>query len=100
MTWISAALAWGTIRIFVTMKGDDFSSRVPHEVLKRQSEWKFGQVVPVVLLALPLVAFFGILAHFQSKSTRTDVLFQKLFGRLHPLGSTPRYPQNVPYLKP
>lgn len=59
MTWISAALTWGTIRIFLTRRGDDFSSLVPQDILDKQDDWKFGQVVPVVLLALPIVALFG-----------------------------------------
>lgn len=38
--------------------GDDFISLVPVE-FRDEYEWEFGQVVHVVLLALPVVAFIG-----------------------------------------
>ncbi|KAG9235175.1 hypothetical protein BJ875DRAFT_374788 [Amylocarpus encephaloides] len=62
VTWLSATLVWGTLRILLLQQGfETFTSQldIPTEVLEGQNIWGFGQVVPVVLLALPLLSFLG-----------------------------------------
>jgi hypothetical protein len=57
MTWLSIALAWGTIRIFVTRGGGLGVGvpvvYIPPDVLAQQNVWGFGQVVALGLLVLP-----------------------------------------------
>jgi hypothetical protein len=56
-TWLSMALAWGTIRIFVSRKfGDEYIQ----QAIAEQNVWGFGQVIAVVLLALPFISFYGM----------------------------------------
>lgn len=66
ITWLSFALAWGTIRIFVT-RGDSLDKQlqpinIPSDVLAQQNVWGFGQVVALGILILPLISFYGVLA--------------------------------------
>jgi hypothetical protein len=63
VTWLSIALAWGTIRIFVT-RGDTSNVDLlgaPPGVITQQNVWGFGQVVALGILVLPLISFYGIL---------------------------------------
>ena len=52
-------LAWGTIRLF--------SLRYGHTI-EGENEWGFGQILPVLLTALPLWSIlntvYGMLQHF------------------------------------
>lgn len=43
LLWLSFSLIWGTMRLFYT--------RRPSE----ENEWSFGQLVPVLLLLLPVL---------------------------------------------
>ncbi|CAG8958333.1 hypothetical protein HYFRA_00000690 [Hymenoscyphus fraxineus] len=60
-TWIFAALAWGTIRVFSTRDGIEDNPSYGHEegIKAQQDDWTFGQMVPVVLLVLPILTLFG-----------------------------------------
>ena len=56
ITWLTAALVWGTLAVL----GDrDFVDEDPDHAksfISEQNTWSFGQIVPVVLLLLPLLA--------------------------------------------
>jgi hypothetical protein len=53
------ALAWGTIRIFVTRTNDSDYEDDIGDIIAQENIWGFGQVVAVGLLILPFVSFFG-----------------------------------------
>ncbi|PVH69724.1 hypothetical protein DL98DRAFT_598415 [Cadophora sp. DSE1049] len=55
ITWLAFALAWGSVRIFhsrtlVQVRGS--------EALVEENVWGFGQVLAVMILALPLVSLY------------------------------------------
>ena len=60
--WLAYALAWGTIRLFVTRK-KVHSYRYNDKLASEEDFWSFGQSVSVALLMLPILAmaemFFG-----------------------------------------
>lgn len=47
-------LTWGTLRFFATR------GAVPEDALEEESQWTFGQILPVLLLATPLFNLFGL----------------------------------------
>lgn len=58
--WLSFAMAWGTIKVWDTRAAaaynhDGLSMTVNHEVLE-ENTWSFGQILPLVLLLLPLLS--------------------------------------------
>jgi hypothetical protein len=68
-TWLGFTLAWGAIRVFRSRQGYSNSEMYHHPilgddtllrvVLTQEGVWGFGQVISVILLALPFVAFYG-----------------------------------------
>ncbi|KAH6669543.1 hypothetical protein B0J14DRAFT_657637 [Halenospora varia] len=71
ITWLSAAVVWGTLRIFAMRAGLvgiqplSYYQELPDyqhsgELLGSQNSWSFGQVICLGLFALPLVNFFGV----------------------------------------
>jgi hypothetical protein len=82
ITWLSIALAWGTIRIFVTRQGVymvdyGYSGNgvlklvfLTSADLQEQNIWGFGQVVALVLLLVPILSFLGsyFRVHLSTKS--------------------------------
>ena len=60
---LTFALTWGTIRVFMSRQGYR-GVYVPDEatledVLAQEGVWGFAQVIAVLLLALPVVGFYG-----------------------------------------
>ena len=49
LLWLDSALAWGTQNLmFFTLVSED---------VHKQSAWDFGQLLPVILLAQPILSF-------------------------------------------
>lgn len=67
MTWLSLALVWGTVRVFVVrvtggIAGFYDSIYDPTSILavnEQENQWGFGQVVAVGILLLPSISFTG-----------------------------------------
>ena len=66
ITWLALASAWGTIAVLndrsqyiegFDTEGLDTAER---KILSEDNTWGFGQIIPLVLLVLPLVSFFEI----------------------------------------
>ncbi|KAI2637983.1 hypothetical protein GGS26DRAFT_546024 [Hypomontagnella submonticulosa] len=61
-TWLIFAFLWGLIRIYyfhVLGVNDDESDRLNLDtIIAQERQWGFGQVVSVILLALPVTGFF------------------------------------------
>ena len=54
--WIcGGGLMWGTLKIWLVRRD---SSITLQEVWSQKNTWSFGQVLPMLLLILPLLAFF------------------------------------------
>ena len=61
ITWLALASAWGTIVIWRDRGHKDFLegfTTAEQITLSEDNTWGFGQVVPLLLLILPLVSFF------------------------------------------
>lgn len=56
--WLLFSLIWGTIRVFEDRKlaGADFAAiqGSPDDVVLQENSWGFGQLIPTLLLILPL----------------------------------------------
>ena len=64
--WLSAALAWGAIRVYADrypLQPDGLVVTVSEENL-----WGFGQVFPLFLVGLPLLAIFDVIQGKSSSS--------------------------------
>ena len=57
--WLAFALAWGTVHLVHTQ---EFKNEVENDPSEEKT-WGFGQVFPVILLALPMLSiaesFYG-----------------------------------------
>ena len=51
--WLAFALGWGTQNLFHTMS---YSEKIESDTSDEKA-WGFGQVFPVILLALPVLSF-------------------------------------------
>ena len=61
ITWLGLASAWGTIVIWRDRGHKDLLEGftiAEQMTLSEDNTWGFGQVVPLLLLILPLVSFF------------------------------------------
>ncbi|GFF54334.1 hypothetical protein IFM58399_09798 [Aspergillus lentulus] len=67
ITWLSFSLAWGTIRIFIVRNTGHASTDIHQE----ENIWGFGQVVAVVMLALPLLSIIEAYTSFASNTMET-----------------------------
>ena len=47
--WLAFALAWGTTRLF-------FTRSIAEQDTFKENTWGFGQLIPVILLALPILS--------------------------------------------
>lgn len=62
--WLALALAWGSAHLFRTWfpTADPLLDLYPHpdldSVAYEESVWRFGQLLPVILLALPLLGIW------------------------------------------
>lgn len=50
MIWLLVAVIWGTFRV----RGA--TAQLPQEIFEQENAWTFGQIVPVLLLAVPIFA--------------------------------------------
>ncbi|RFU26532.1 hypothetical protein B7463_g9794, partial [Scytalidium lignicola] len=76
MSWLLFSLAWGTVRIFnIRNLADSNVAAVDdsqREVVLQENFWGFGQLVPTLLLILPLLSLAeGVLGLGKPKSTNT-----------------------------
>ncbi|KAH6673284.1 hypothetical protein B0J14DRAFT_668158, partial [Halenospora varia] len=64
ITWLSLAIAWGTIRIDVSRSGVSSlgnPSELSQDVKLQHNLWGFGQVAAIVLLLIPIISMFGMI---------------------------------------
>jgi hypothetical protein len=57
------AIAWGTLNI----RGA--AAQLPQDIFEQENEWAFGQIVPVLLLAVPI---FATIVNFASSGAIPD----------------------------
>ena len=55
ITWLGFALAWGSVRIY---RGRALVRVLDSDALAEENVWGFGQVLAVMILALPFVSLF------------------------------------------
>ncbi|KFY08186.1 hypothetical protein V492_06453 [Pseudogymnoascus sp. VKM F-4246] len=72
--WLLFALSWGTIRIYKDRKAVDDDSAAKPESIKdfvlQENSWGFGQLIPTLLLILPLFSLIeGIIATLKHQPT-------------------------------
>ena len=55
--WVFVSLSWGTLLVFTAR------AKAPSQIRKDENSWGFGQIIPLLLLILPLIAvleaFYG-----------------------------------------
>lgn len=61
--WILLAVVWGGFKIIGA------TAQLPRDIFEQENQWTFGQIVPVLLLAVPI---FGTMIHLASNSTASD----------------------------
>ena len=60
ITWLTVALAWGTIAVLRDRDSLTYDQGSSQRVLSEQNAWSFGQIVPMVLLLLPFLALVEV----------------------------------------
>lgn len=50
MIWLLVAILWGTL------KTRGATAQLPQDIFEQENDWTFGQIVPVLLLAVPIFA--------------------------------------------
>lgn len=60
--WLALALAWGSVHLFRT-RMYMAANQVAHlhsggDIMSEERDWRFGQFLPVILLALPLLSIW------------------------------------------
>ncbi|KAK0382403.1 hypothetical protein CLIM01_00216 [Colletotrichum limetticola] len=58
LSWLLAILLWGTSKVLTAYNDEQWYTR-EEEGKKPSTRWEFGQLLPVLLLAAPLVALLG-----------------------------------------
>ncbi|KAK1533784.1 hypothetical protein CPAR01_10492 [Colletotrichum paranaense] len=58
LSWLLAILLWGTSKVLTAYNDEQWYTR-EEEGEKPSTRWEFGQLLPVLLLAAPLVALLG-----------------------------------------
>ena len=61
ITWLALALAWGTICVLRDRGSEDSSIGNLTSLVDQEDAWGFGQVISVMLLALPIVSFSEVI---------------------------------------
>lgn len=61
--WILLAIVWGGFKIIGA------TAQLPRDIFEQENQWTFGQIVPVLLLAVPI---FGTIIHLASNTTASD----------------------------
>ena len=57
--WLALALAWGTFNLFLTVGNSlDYESDGLENIASEERDWRFGQLLPVILLALPFLTIW------------------------------------------
>jgi hypothetical protein len=64
--WLVVAVIWGILRLIA------IRTSVPNDVLLEEESWTMGQVMPIVLIGLPLMA-------------ATEYFFQRMLASRSPL---------------
>lgn len=63
--WLFIAMIWGTFKITGTR------NTLPKEILQEENAWTFGQIIPVLLLAMPLFSMVSQLIPNGATTTST-----------------------------
>lgn len=61
--WILLAVVWGGFKVIGA------TAQLPQDIFEQENQWTFGQIVPVLLLVVPI---FGTIIHLASSSTVSD----------------------------
>lgn len=63
VVWVLVAIPWGALKI----RGA--TAQLPRDIFEQENDWTFGQIVPVLLLVVPI---FGTIIHLASNGTGSD----------------------------
>lgn len=61
--WLLVAILWGTL------KTRGATAQLPQDIFEQENDWTFGQIVPVLLLAVPI---FATIIHLASNWSNPD----------------------------
>ncbi|KAH6673231.1 hypothetical protein B0J14DRAFT_66508 [Halenospora varia] len=64
--WLLVSIAWGTAHLFITRSSNP-------EMIAVESDWTFGQILPVVLLAGPLVSIIEYAYPHHQEPTKLEI---------------------------
>lgn len=85
--FLTIGLAWGTLQILQPRAG------IRRDIQQEENKWSFGQIMPLLLLALPLIA---VLENFYSKACK--LVFILVYTNESTQKRSQRRKHNPPYL--